>query len=55
MLICDIDKGQDDTDGEDPLGDVNGDGWLDFGRPFVEDKKVDSSESIDSIDSNRDC
>lgn len=53
-LEAEIDKGQDDTAREDPSRDVNGNSWLDFGRPSVEDEELDGSEGIDSVDGEGD-
>lgn len=51
---AEIDKGQDDAAREDPSGNVDGNGRVDFGRPSVEDEKLDGSEGVDSVDGERD-
>lgn len=53
VLVSDIDERENDTDGEDPFGDVKGDGWLDFRGPLIENEQVDGREGINSVDGNR--
>jgi hypothetical protein len=48
------DVGDDDGDGEDPLGDLKGHLWLDLTGPFVEGEQVDGGEGIGCVDSTRD-
>lgn len=45
--------GDDNADGEDPLGDVEIDFGLDLTRPFVEGEEIDSCKGIGSVDGTR--
>lgn len=51
---AEVDKGQEDADGEDPFRDGKGNGGLDLGRPSVEDEKLDGSKGINSVDGKGD-
>lgn len=54
VFVCQVDEGEDDTDREDPFGDIERNRRLDFRGPCVEGEQLDGSEGIDSVDSNRD-
>lgn len=44
----------DDSDGEDPFGNLEGNLGLDLTRPLVEGEEIDGSESIGGVDGARD-
>ena len=52
--IYEKDIGDDDGNGEDPFGHVEGYGRLDLARPFVKSKEIDGSEGVGGIDGTRD-
>lgn len=53
MLVGNVHGREYNTDGEDPFGNVEGDGGLDFRGPFVEDQEIDGGKSINGVDGNR--
>lgn len=53
MLVSQVDKGENNADREDPLGDIKGNGRLNFRGPFVEDEELNSGKGVDSVHSYR--
>jgi hypothetical protein len=53
VLEGEVDERRNDTCGEYPFGDAEGDDRLDLSGPAIEGEKIDGSEDIDSIDSGR--
>lgn len=53
MLVCKVDEGEDDADGEDPFRDIERDWRLNFGRPLVEDQQIDGCECVDAVNCYR--
>ena len=48
--VCENNERCDDTSGENPTGDVEGDGRFNSTGPTRERQKVDSSECVDTVD-----
>jgi hypothetical protein len=54
VAVQEEDVGDDDGDGEDPLGNLERDGRLDLAGPVVEGEQIDGGEAIGQVDGARD-
>jgi hypothetical protein len=48
--VYEEDIGDDDADGEDPLGDSEADFGFDLARPFIESKEINGGEGVGGVD-----
>jgi hypothetical protein len=52
-LVNQVDNGENNAHGEDPLRDVDGDGWIDLRCPSVKGEQVDGRENVDGVEGDR--